>query len=75
MKGKRKSDIARLDPFIVLPKNMGLNWLGCGDLFRGEFIHQVLSKKPENIIDAAKAASIVVMERIKRMPLLENNDI
>lgn len=59
----------------IVPKNMGLNWLGCGDLFRGEFIHQILSKKPENIIDAAKAASIVVMERIKRMPLLENNDI
>jgi sugar/nucleoside kinase (ribokinase family) len=50
---------------VKLPKKQGRNWLGCGDLFRAEFIHRVLIGA--SCEDAAKAATQAVAEKIPKM--------
>lgn len=57
-------------PAIPVPDELGKNWLGCGDLFRAEFIHQILGNPSIDLFDAATAASQVVAERIQRMSFL-----
>jgi sugar/nucleoside kinase (ribokinase family) len=52
-------------PAVEVDKKHGRNWLGCGDIFRAEFIHQVLGGK--SCERAAKAATNVVASKIKRM--------
>jgi sugar/nucleoside kinase (ribokinase family) len=55
-------------PAVVVNKKRGRNWLGCGDIFRAEFIHQVL--KGASCVRAAKAATNLVANKIQRMPFL-----
>lgn len=50
---------------VKVPENAGRNWLGCGDMFRAEFIHQVMSGASE--YDASGEASRAVADKIKRM--------
>lgn len=52
-------------PIAKVDKNAGRNWLGCGDLFRAEFIHQILQGADSE--SAAKAATNLVASRIPRM--------
>lgn len=55
----------------TVPKGSGLNWLGCGDIFRGEFIHQIVSGKTKDPVRAAQAAAAVVAKKIQRKSFLE----
>ncbi len=59
-------------PAIEVDEKEGRNWLGCGDIFRAEFIHQVLNGK--NCERAAKAATDVVASKIQRMPFLAKSE-
>lgn len=54
-------------PAVSVPAGAGRNWLGCGDIFRGEFIHQILAGTTAP--GAAHAASRTVAEKIQRMSL------
>ena len=51
-----------------VPRSRGRNWLGCGDLFRAEFIHQIMQGK--SCEHAARTASRKVAEKIQRMSFL-----
>lgn len=63
----RKRQVRHI-PAVVVNEKQGRNWLGCGDIFRAEFIHQVM--KGASCVGAAKAATELVANKIQRMPFL-----
>jgi len=45
-------------------------WIGCGDMFRSEFIHAILKGKP--VKEACQAGNKAAYEKTKRMSFLSN---
>jgi sugar/nucleoside kinase (ribokinase family) len=63
----RVKHVPRVDP------KEGISWLGCGDTYRAEFIHQTLGKCKRRPIEAARRAAKTVADRIEE-PLSTRNE-